>query len=199
MTKTNITSLDELEIDEISLVGAPANQESHAKILKSDDRIDEIEQAADEQFKRALEALEQQKAVAGRDLKALRRVQENAMKITSLSLDGGEAPQGLREFLQVLNDDIQTLESEAKARVRERANATSLTRKSTQIEVLAKKLEKSASPSRADALELKKLANETCGELMKKFDSVEQALANEDVQRLYSIAQSCDSIAARGR
>ena len=190
--------IDELTLDEISGVDKPAMESARAVIIKNDDRINELEEAADEQFHRVLEALEQQKAIAGRDVKALRGVQENAMKITSLTLDGGEAPQGLREFLQVLNADIQALEAEENERVRERANATSLTRKSAQIEIMANRLAKSATPSREDALILKRVASDTCADLMAKFDSVDKALADEDVQRLYAIAQQCDVIAAKG-
>ena len=168
---------------------------SRLVLRKRDDRISELEEQADEQFDRVLQALEQQKRLAGTDLKALKAVEENALEISTGALHGEEIPQGLKEFLSVLRSDISTLQTEEDRRVRDRANGTRITSKTERIEGLHKRLLKT--PNRDDALLLKHIANEEAERLMAKFDTIEEALRDSEFQRLYEIATSCDGIPAR--
>jgi|GEM_PF-3079917 len=198
--------IDGLELKEISGVDKPAMEPARAAIIKNQNgMVEDAREAAETERERIIFALEGQKVAAGRDIDSLREVLDRAQSI-SFALGEDSLPE-LTEFIRVTVEDLQALGDEERTRATQRANAgrtatksgTSLLRKAAQIEALAETLAKSSAPSRDDVLELKKLANDTCSEFMEMFDSVETALADAEVQRLYSIANQLDGLAARIR
>lgn len=194
----------EFRIDEISVVDRPAQALATATIMKREGSLaDEARDAVQRERTRIIDALESLKTTAGRDLEALGEVLERAQTVNFQLGDDG-MPE-LVNFIRVLTEDIIALGEEERRRSEQRAEAgritqksePSLIRKAAQIEALADRLAKSNAASREDALELKQLANDTCSEFMARFDDVSKALAAPEVQRLYSIADQLDGLAAR--
>ncbi|MEO0880222.1 MAG: hypothetical protein AAFY22_10980 [Pseudomonadota bacterium] len=194
----------EFRIDEISVVDRPAQALATATIMKREGSLaDEAREDARIERARIIDALESQKTTAGRDVDALREVLDRAQSI-NFQLGDDPMPE-LVDFIRVLNQDIVALGEEEKLRSEQRAeagrittkSAPSLIRKAAQVEAMAERLAKSSAPSRDDILELKKFANDTCSEFMVRFDSIDAALADADVQRMYAIADQLDGLAAR--
>jgi len=162
-------------------------------VLKQDSNLaDDLKEQAESQLERVLSAFEQRKILAGSDLPKLQELNEEALQITMIHLNGAELPEGFTDFLTVLRSDIEMLESEKKDQLQERASATSITKKLVQLETIAKRLAKS--PDREAAFMLKQLANEEAAKLMKNFDSINDALADPDVQKFYELASYADGL-----
>ena len=72
-------------------------------VLKQNSNLaDDLKEQAENQLERVLSAFEQRKILAGSDLPKLQELNEEALQITMMNLNGAELPERFSDFLTVL-------------------------------------------------------------------------------------------------